>query len=70
VEAATAGAADLRPLRGKVAAGAGAAVAASGGLESPLGATTVAPGAAKMRFTLIDSSGSMMMRAYSFRAVI
>src|ERR1700689_90128 len=64
------GVGDLRPLRGKGGAGAGAAVAASGGLASPLGATTVAPGAAKMRFTLIDSSGSIMTRAYSFRTGI
>src|SRR5450432_3574383 len=52
-----------RPLRGKGGAGAGAAVAATGGVLSPLGATTVAPGAAKIRFTLIDSSGSIMTRA-------
>ena len=62
--AAVAGAAKgLRPLRGKGGAGAGAAVAATAGRVSPLGATTVAPGAAKMRFTLIDSSGSIMTRA-------
>ena len=46
--------ADLRRLCGSGGAGAGAAVAVSGGLESPLGATTVAPGPAKTRFTFID----------------
>src|ERR1700683_5245484 len=44
----------LRPLRGNGGAGAGAAVAAIGGRASPLGVTTVAPGAAKIRLTLID----------------
>src|SRR5882724_10869437 len=57
------------PVRGSGTAGAGAAVAATGGPVSPLGATTVAPGPANTRFTLMDSSGSMMTRAYSLRAV-
>src|ERR1700690_4388157 len=63
-EAATAGArpagARFLPARGSGAAGAGAAVAATGGPVVPLGATTVAPGPANTRFTLIDSSGSTM----------
>src|ERR1700674_486116 len=58
----------LLPARGSGAAGAGAAVAATGGPVFPLGATTVAPGPANTRFTLMDSSGSTMTRAYSLRA--
>src|ERR1700676_2616653 len=42
------------PARGSGAAGAGAAVAATGGPVFPLGATTVAPGPASTRFTLMD----------------
>src|ERR1700719_4346422 len=58
----------LLPARGSGATGAGAAVAATGGPVFPLAATTVAPGPANTRFTLMDSSGSTMMRAYSLRA--
>src|ERR1700735_4066616 len=61
--------ADFLPLRGNGAAGAGAAVAAIGGPAFPLGLTTVAPGPVNTRFTLMDSSGLMMTRAYSLRAV-
>src|ERR1700690_3209271 len=57
------------PARGSGAAGAGAAVAATGGPVVPLGAVTVAPGPANTRFTLMDSSGSIITRAYSLRAV-